>query len=145
MMKNTTKRVHHRSMPSAVDSGNGRFGTETADQGRRQFLKLGGAGLALASASPFLVESAWAGRTGRITNNEPAILDPADPQARALSYTAHSSKAGQSCGNCQLYTGSEGEEVGPCAIFSYRVSPAGLQLMVQATGWCRSWGPRQPV
>ena len=120
---------------------------EAADQSRRRFVKLNLLGLALAPiANLYVGESAWANRTGRIeTDQVPAVLDPADPQAQALSYAAQSPKDGQSCSNCQLYTGIEGEASGPCAIFSYRVAPNGKQLYVNATGWCRSWGPRQPA
>jgi hypothetical protein len=121
-------------------------GENAADQGRRRFMKLNLLGLALAPTAGLLVgETAWAaGRSGR-TPKGVAVLNPADPQAKALHYTPDSSKEGQSCSNCQLYTGTAGEDYGPCAIFSYRVAPSGEQVMVDAAGWCRSWGPRQPV
>jgi hypothetical protein len=120
---------------------------QAADPSRRRFVKLNLLGLALAPIASLQVgENAWASRTARIeTDHTPAVLDPADPQAQALSYSAQSPKEGQSCSNCQLYTGTEGEESGPCAIFSYRVAPNGKQLLADATGWCRSWGPRQPA
>jgi hypothetical protein len=121
-------------------------GEKVADQGRRRFMKLNLLGLALAPTASLLVgETAWAaGRSGRAPKDM-AVLDPADPQAKALHYTPDSSKEGQSCSDCQLYTGTAGEDYGPCAIFSYRVAPSGEQIMVSAAGWCRSWGPRQPV
>jgi len=119
---------------------------KVADHGRRRFMKLNLLGLALTPTASLLVgETAWAaGRSGR-NPKDAAVLNPADPQAKALHYTPDSSKEGQSCSNCQLYTGTAGEDYGPCAIFSYRVAPSGQQIMVSATGWCRSWGPRQPV
>jgi hypothetical protein len=103
-------------------------------------------GLAVAStANLFVSGTAWAVRAPRQVDNEPALLDPTDPQAHALSYSVRSHKKEQSCSNCALYTGTKGEEVGPCAIFSYRVAPNGKQLMVDADGWCRAWGSRQDL
>jgi hypothetical protein len=130
----------------APDGGEVQAGEKTADHGRRRFMKLNLLGLALVPVASLLVgETAWAaGRSGRI-EKDVAVLNPADPQAKALHYTPDSSKEGQSCSNCQLYTGTKGEDYGPCAIFSYRVAPSGEQIMVSAAGWCRSWGPRQPV
>jgi hypothetical protein len=117
-----------------------------ADQERRHFLKRNLLALALApTAGLFVSEVARAGRTGRVIDDTPAVLNPLDPQAQALSYRAHSHKDGQSCSNCQLYTGKEGAAVGPCAIFSYRVAASGGQVMVDAAGWCRAWAPRQPL
>jgi len=120
-------------------------GEQAADHGRRRFMKVNLLGLALAPAASLLVGgTAWAGRSGR-NPKDLAVLNPADPQAKALHYTPDSPKEGQSCSNCQLYTGTAGDDYGPCAIFSYRVAPSGEQIMVSAAGWCRSWGPRQPV
>jgi hypothetical protein len=114
------------------------------DPGRRRFLKINLLALALAPTASVLVsETAWALRNRRNVDKSPAILDPGDPQAEALSYTGDSSKENQSCSNCQLYSGTSGEAIGPCAIFSYRVAPNNTQIMVSASGWCRAWGPRQ--
>jgi hypothetical protein len=122
--------------------------SEAAALSRRRFVKLNLLGLALApTAVLFLSENSWAGgRTGRgPEDSTPALLDPEDPQAKALSYTEKSPKDEQECANCQLYAGTDGEPYGPCAIFSYRVAPSGKQLLVRAPGWCRSWGPRQDI
>lgn len=54
-----------------------------------------------------------------------------DPTAKALRYVAQSAKDGQTCMNCQLYTGKEGKDFGPCAIFPGKE--------VAAKGWCSSW------
>jgi hypothetical protein len=39
--------------------------------------------------------------------------------------------ATQNCSKCQLYSGKEGEEWGPCSFFGGR--------LVQPTGWCRNF------
>jgi hypothetical protein len=146
MKQNTTAGHDETASTWQVSSGNVPP-TILADQSRRHFLKLNLLGLTLASTAGMVVaESAWAGRTGRTEpDNAPALLDPEDPQATALTYTAVSPKTKQQCSNCQLYTGIDGEEFGQCAIFSYRTAPNGKQLMVNAAGWCRAWGPRQDV
>jgi hypothetical protein len=115
---------------------------------RRQLLKLGFFGVLFSGiASRLLGEKAWARNEAKkgLTPAAPVLLDPTDPQAAALSYDAESPKKGQTCSNCQLYTGTEGEEQGPCAIFSYRVAPQGGQIIVSADGWCRAWAARQSV
>ena len=58
-------------------------------------------------------------------------LDPADPTAQALQYTHETPDASKPCMDCQLYTGEEGAEWGPCGIFPGKV--------VAANGWCVSW------
>ena len=120
---------------------------QMVDKSRRHFMKLNLLGLISAPAVGLLVSDiAYAGRSGRTPHDDATpILDPNDPQAVALSYSSESRKAHQMCSNCQLYTGTEGEDSGPCAIFSYRVAPTGKQLVVDASGWCRAWGPRQEV
>jgi hypothetical protein len=116
---------------------------------RRAFVKLNLLGAALLPIAGLLVsENAQARqpRTGEVFTPPPPVrLDPDDPQAKSLSYTAYSAKDGQDCSNCALYTGTEGDDIGPCAIFSYRVAPGGGQLMVVAGGWCRAWIERQPA
>ena len=58
-------------------------------------------------------------------------LDPADVQAKALSYVHTSPKPENVCGNCQLYTGPADAEWGPCAIFPGK--------QVANAGWCSAW------
>ena len=147
-MKQKITQVHDESILEKRFLGEHRGAEVAADQSRRRFVKFNLLGLALApTASLFVTNNSWARNEPKkgIKPAPPAILDPADRQAQALSYTKQSSKDVQSCSNCALYTGYEGEKIGPCAIFSYRVSPEGGQLMVNATGWCRSWAPRQPA
>jgi hypothetical protein len=146
-MKQNTKAGYDEPISAAQISGEDKPPNAVADQSRRRFVKLNVLGLALAPAASLTFgNNAWATRTGRMdADTTPAIVDPNDPQAKALNYTADSPKAEQECSNCQLYTGTEGGEYGPCAIFSYRVAPNGKQLLVDAGGWCRSWGPRQDV
>ena len=127
---------------------------KAANQSRRRFIKQNLLGLALAPIVTLYVgENALASsqdtsrgtRYGKEKSFPPAELSPDDPEAQSLSYTPQSITDGQSCANCQLYTGSEGEELGPCAIFSYRNSTSGKRLLVNSAGWCRSWAPRQPL
>lgn len=68
-------------------------------------------------------------------------IEETDPAAAALGYkhdAAQVDKAKfprqtgeQSCANCQLYTGAEGSEWGPCGIFPGKD--------VSAKGWCNAW------
>lgn len=115
---------------------------------RRAFVKLNLLGAALLPIAGLLVSENAQARNGEkkgYTPPPPVRLDPDDPQAKSLSYTAYSARDGQFCSNCALYTGTEGDEIGPCAIFSYRVAPGGGQLVVVAGGWCRAWIERQPA
>ena len=132
------------SMSIAPALAEGAGDTELPDQHRRRFLRFNLFGLAVAStAGLFVGENAWAIRQPVEVDNEPAILDPKDPEAQALQFTRQTEKDRQSCANCQLYTGTDGAEFGPCAIFSYRVTANGKQIVVVPTGWCRAWGARQ--
>ena len=93
---------------------------------RRQFIAivplLGAAALARAEASPPLV-------------------DPKDPQAQALGYTADATKvdkakypkyaAGQACSGCALYQGKPGDASGPCPLYAGKA--------VAAKAWCSAW------
>ena len=67
------------------------------------------------------------------------MVDAKDPQAAALGYVADATKAdtkkfpkyaaGQTCGTCQLYTGSA--TAGPCSLFPGK--------QVAGKGWCSAW------
>jgi hypothetical protein len=146
-MKEGTMKEYHESTLTGLAPGEDSALHQAVDQSRRRFVSLNLLGLAFVPAAGLLVsENTWAGRTGRYVHEEgPALVQPDDPEAKALRYSAQSPKTAQSCSNCQLYTGVEGEDFGPCAIFSYRVAPSGKQLMVKAQGWCRAWAPRQKL
>jgi len=77
----------------------------------------------------------------RLAHGQAALLNPTDPQARALGYVTDASSAdkgkypkyepGQHCGNCQFYQAEPSAAQAPCLIF------AGKQVPQQA--WCASW------
>jgi len=72
------------------------------------------------------------------------LVDPKDPQAQALGYTADATKvdkakypkyaAGQNCGSCALYQGKAGDKAGPCPLY------AGKSVLQGA--WCSAWVKR---
>jgi hypothetical protein len=146
-MEEGTMKERHEVTFAGLAPGEDSALHQAVDQSRRRFMSLNLLGLAFIPAAGLLVsESTWAGRTGRaVVDGGPALVGPDDPEAKALSYSPQSPKTDQHCGNCQLYSGTEGEGFGPCAIFSYRVAPSGKQLQVHAKGWCRAWAPRQEV
>ena len=105
---------------------------------RRKFLSL------LAFAPPL----ALALRAGDSSAQQKAgampRLDESDPQAQALGYKHDASKVdkkkfasfkeGETCANCQHFTGKSGESWGPCAIFPGK--------QVAAKGWCSAWAKK---
>jgi hypothetical protein len=58
-------------------------------------------------------------------------VDPEGAQAKALKYVHQSEVEDQLCKGCQLYSDSDTEGWGNCAIFPGKV--------VDANGWCASW------
>lgn len=68
--------------------------------------------------------------TGLPTASYAAMVSADDPTAKALAYTAKSTKAGQTCANCSLYQGGTAAS-GACAVFPGKD--------VAAAGWCKSW------
>jgi len=68
--------------------------------------------------------------TGLPSTSYAAMVSADDPTAKALSYTAKSTTAGQTCANCSLYQGGTAAS-GPCPIFPGKD--------VAAAGWCKSW------
>ncbi|NOQ90915.1 MAG: iron permease [Gammaproteobacteria bacterium] len=68
--------------------------------------------------------------TGLPSTSNAAMLSADDPTAKALSYTAKSTIAGQTCANCSLYQGGTAA-AGACPIFPGKD--------VAAAGWCKSW------
>lgn len=64
-------------------------------------------------------------------------VSPSDPTAKALDYVEDASKstnpkrkAGDTCANCQFYTGTGTTGYGPCQLFPGK--------SVDAKGWCVS-------
>jgi high potential iron-sulfur protein len=123
------------------------------DACRRHFIGRGIIGLAVVPLGSLVMPGSAQARGG-IAPTGPQIvrLPETDQQAVALSYaedaamvdtTRFKRTEGGVCGNCQLYSGSENAEWGPCAIFSSRPHPTlNISYVVSAKGWCRSWGPR---
>ena len=121
----------------------------TSQVNRRFFVKLSAVGLAVVSLGNLLTgrpvqAQARSGRGG----GETPKVEMDDPQAKALGYQEDAKLSpirkspDQFCQTCLLYSGQEGAQWGPCAIFSYRMNKEGQPLVVSANGWCRSWGPR---
>ncbi len=94
---------------------------------RRKFVSLMGMGVAVVPVSALV-----ASLPSR-ADDAPAV-DPASAQAQALQYVAESEKDGQDCASCTLYTGAEGEAMGPCPLF-----PGSA---VAAAGWCSAFVPK---
>ena len=98
------------------------------DNNRRRFIKLTAIGLAAAPFASTLLSG---------TAHAAEMVAESDPQASALGYVADAAKSDKrtdtaaACHNCGLYTGKEGEESGPCAIFQGK--------LVHANGWCTAW------
>jgi hypothetical protein len=122
---------------------------------RRRFVTLSAIGLAVAPLGSLLatrVAEAKGKSTGPDLASEVPRLPENDKQAMALGYredgdsvdaTKFQRTSGQSCQNCQLYSGTPGDAWGPCAVFSYRVDPRlNKNYVVSGKGWCRSWAPR---
>ena len=100
---------------------------------RRKFIQLSAVAAAGALASP--------GR--KVFAQDLPQLDPGDAMANAMKYTHDASTVDpatranpapdQTCANCALIQGNEGDEWRPCQIFPGKV--------VAAAGWCSVWAP----
>lgn len=72
------------------------------------------------------------------------MVDPADPSAKALGYSANASQVvaasnpkyqtGQACSNCALYAGQPGSTAGPCPLYPGK--------QVSATAWCNAYAKK---
>lgn len=72
-------------------------------------------------------------------------LTEADPYAKSMGFRLETAKVDkvkfprhdetQNCKACQLYSGKEGEELGPCSFYGGRLVPP--------TGWCRNFKVRK--
>jgi hypothetical protein len=71
-------------------------------------------------------------------------LPPDDAYAKAMGFVVDTNDADsakypkhspdQSCAKCQLWSGAEGDDLGPCSFFGGRLVPS--------TGWCRNFKPQ---
>jgi hypothetical protein len=96
---------------------------------RREFLKISAAGAVAVPFANLLL-------SGTAHAEDLPHVEESDPMAQGLKYVHDASAsarpdAAQHCANCQLFTGAEGAEWGPCAIF--------VGKSVNANGWCSSW------
>ena len=101
---------------------------------RRKFIQLSAVAAAAYLAQP--------GREARA--EELPHLSEDDPMAQAMKYTHDTSTvdaatrtnpaADQSCANCALLQGNEGDAWRPCQIFPGKAVAAG--------GWCSVWAPK---
>ena len=100
----------------------------TADLGRRRFIKLAATGLAAAPVVAAL-------RSGNARAAD--MVDESDPAAVALKYKSDATKAPERknpaayCQSCAYYTGKPDGSSGPCGLLGGK--------LVSAKGWCTSW------
>jgi hypothetical protein len=111
--------------------------TETMSrEARRRFLKLALAGVAAAPLS---------GALGLRRAHAQEEVSPDEEMAKELGYVEDASQVDasawptyaedQTCANCQLFHGQQGEQTGPCDIFGGN--------LVHAAGWCSAWVARE--
>lgn len=101
---------------------------------RRKFIQLS----AVAAAGCFV----QSGRQAQAADLPHLTAD--DPMGQAMKYTDDASSvdpstrnnpaADQSCANCALVQGNDGDEWRPCQIFPGKA--------VAAAGWCSVWAPK---
>jgi hypothetical protein len=80
---------------------------------------------------------------GGLTEEAKGELSPDDAYAKAMGFVLDTNDADsakftkhspdQSCAKCQLWSGKEGDSLGPCSFFGGRLVPPG--------GWCRNFKP----
>jgi len=131
------------------------FEKSPINKDRRHFVIVSAIGLVVAPIGSLTLggkaEARGSTAVTRVSTEIPKFPE-SDKQALALGYredanlvdpTKFNRSKDQTCQNCQLYSGSPGDEWGPCAIFSYRIDPRlNKNYVVSSKGWCRSWGPR---
>lgn len=107
---------------------------------RRRFIKLSLFGLTAAPLGMLIHDDLHVAGAAELPQ-----LDENDAMAQSFGYKHDASQvdvdkfpkrkepdgAGQFCSNCQLYTGGEGSQWGPCSIFPGKG--------VNADGWCNAW------
>jgi hypothetical protein len=108
----------------------------TPHTSRRVFMLQIAAGSAAAAGLPAFAADAVS--TVRLTE--------ADPYAKSMGFRLDTNQvdqaryprhdaATQHCSLCQLWSGKEGDEVGPCSFYNGRLVPP--------TGWCRNFKARK--
>lgn len=98
---------------------------EMTDINRRKFVTMMGASATVIPLGALVAS---------LPSHAQDAVDPESAQAQALQYVAASENPDQNCGNCTLYTGAEGEAMGPCPLFP--------GAAVAAEGWCSAWVPK---
>lgn len=101
---------------------------------RRKFIQLSAVAAAGVIASP---------SRQAVAQDAPKVSED-DPMAKGLKYTHDASTvdpstrpnpaADQSCANCMLVQGNDGDEWRPCQLFPGKA--------VAAAGWCSAWAPK---
>ena len=101
---------------------------------RRRFIRIAVLG---AAAAPLAADALWNAAAAQDLPH----LDEADPTAAALGYHHDTTKADaakypnhkpdQTCANCNLVQGKDGDAWRPCSIFPGKA--------VSAKGWCAAW------
>jgi High potential iron-sulfur protein len=101
---------------------------------RRKFIQL-----SAVAATAYFVQPGREARAGDLPH-----LTEDDPMAKAMKYTHDASTvdaasrpnpaANQSCANCALLQGNDGDAWRPCQIFPGKAVSAG--------GWCSVWAPK---
>lgn len=123
---------------------------KSSNHNRREFLKLGAAGIGFASVAKFFGFSSTAYAQGAAAPKagEPALVKESDSLAKSLGYFEDAKKvdvkkwpkragaegAKQFCYNCQFYQAkgdAKTSKQAPCTIFAGKA--------VKAQGWCNSW------
>ena len=97
------------------------------DINRRKFVNLMGVSAAVVPVSALI-----ASLPSRAADMAP--VDPQSAPAKALQYVSESEKGDQSCENCTLYSGADGEDMGPCPLFPGNA--------VMSAGWCSAYVPK---
>jgi hypothetical protein len=83
-------------------------------------------------------------KTGLAEEEKKEALAADDPYAKAMGFVLKTEDADsakypkhstdQSCKDCQLWSGADADELGPCSFFGGRLVPR--------DGWCRNFKPK---
>ncbi|MFN3454991.1 MAG: high-potential iron-sulfur protein [Pseudobdellovibrio sp.] len=123
---------------------------------RRSFFQGLAAVVGLAALMPVIAQADRRRGGGTSASAAPALVDPKDPQAKAVSYVEKHSdvkdkalmadRSGvkfndQKCHNCVFYTGAKettvnGKKAAPCQM------PFAANKVVVSEGWCTSWAKK---